>query len=451
MTGDPAYDKPLFTYAADTHIGSRYRAYRNIDNNDYNTHQALLLFENKVPFAWKDITSDPLPAEILLYPYLMYHAAHNNYIIAASSIKKTFLESFENKEPRRIITVHSPTEVTPFEGQKMYTQCKHPHKHILNCDECIEQIPVDDAMCEVKSILYRRQHLEDTSMDMEEAREVLVHKKTRIGPFTMVSPVLTSDKCISSSYRPIEYHDFDRVKENSAIRKQACAERKRFKLFQREVCCKCMVKSECDHLEHGATNWIRRGCDGPIEGTEHQVAQRIVRQVVIPYTGKQLMILLQNSGELSERYNRRKYVLTFKTQYRNSQTHLIYGLNRYTCPGEFIPFHSYQEAINCIENYKRRYCLEPNPVLSTIQKATLVELANRDWSPTIQAGWHSTSYPTLGLTYRPGYGFTQEYAWNRGGTLPWNVNVSTLTDCYAHFANFSFAQRTSSPTAYRRY
>ncbi len=448
MTLDPTYNKPLFTYAASVPIRRvhRYSSYYNQYGNDqYGDYKALLLFEDKLPFPkWELIVNDPLPAKILKYPYVLYQGQPNNYIIATANLERVFTENFENEDVPPLLIAHNAEKTEVYNGKQMYLQCAHPHKHIISCRECIEKIPLKDAQCMAKTLIQQHDQSSDETMDMESVRDILVNKKTEIGPFTMVSPVLTADNAISSSYRPFEAHDFDMIESQVQSRQLAQTERKRFSLFQQETCSQCMVQKECSYLDHGTKDWGRRYCRGCYAGTEQQNARIVLRQQKIPYTGEQLMILLRNSGELDRRYDRRKYYLTFKITHNPVAQEFVFGLNRFTNPGEFIPIRSFKNAMEIIKEYKDNYITSTTERLTAIQKAALVELVNQDYSPRQQAGWHQTEYAALGVTYRPGGDLIQSYTWNSGGELPWSVRIKTLKEFYAHYGRFAFLSKTHS-------
>jgi len=441
---------PLFTYAAEVPLTHRTYHYARIDNSDYDNHPALLLFENKLPFKeWHRIAEDPLAAKILQYPYMMYRSNHNGYIVATADIEKGFLESFMEGSPPHNVVVQGPDTIPHFDGPEVFLQCVHPHKHIIQCAECIAKVPIGDATCDAKAFIVCREESPEVPLDMEETRDLLVNRRTKIGPFTMISPVLTADKAVASSYRPIRYHNFEHVEENSELRKLAYKERQRFKLFKQQACPVCMVKAECGYLDYGTGNWARRGCSGHYEGTEHAVARRILKQVDIPYTGKQLMFLLRNAGALHKRYNRCNYVLTFKIQHLKGKYTLVHGLNRTTRPGEFTRIPTFKESVAFIENYRDTPPLQTTQTLSTIQKAALVELVYQDYSPTRQAGWRNTSYPTLDTSYTGFNKLVQRYSYGGRETLPWTVVINSLKEFYSHFTTLTFVGKMRSTYAHR--
>jgi hypothetical protein len=279
----------------------------------------------------------------------------------------------------------------------------------------------------------------------------LQSRKSKLGGFTYVGPALTSEVVIASAFRPLDEHDFRYVERNTECRKDAQTERNRYKNFRKEVCPDCAFEAICKH----DTSYNTRSCKGAYAKTETDIAKEILSNVSVPFTEKQLLYLLYNSGELEKRYNRRKYTATLCISHKFPGK-IQFCLIRNTKPSWYddknIIIDTFEEAKEILEKYGN-YQLPPESIcLTPIQKATLFELLAQQESPRERTGWHSTVYDTLctSLYRRNIPTFEQRYSWGGGrGLLPWSVHVENLADIYENFATLKFASKNRN--SLRRY
>lgn len=102
--------------------------------------------------------------------------------------------------------------------------------------------------------------------DDDLAKELLENRKTKIGPFTYVSPKLTIPEghVFVPSFRHYEDHDFSRIDENSEIISKASKKAADGQQFKKKQCVKCPIQRACSSY---------RSCKGPYPPSEEMVKQ----------------------------------------------------------------------------------------------------------------------------------------------------------------------------------
>lgn len=291
----------------------------------------------------------------------------------------------------------------------------------------------------------------------------LLSRKSTIAEFTYVSPKLTALENFAKTYRPVEEHDFEMVEERSATVRQGILERKRRRKFKREVCSTCLVQKGC-RKEYSEKQ--EKHCSGPYAYTEKEAVQAVLSSTEIPFTNYQLLYLAYNSGELDKRYLRRKYWATFKVVGNK----LRFGICRYTT-GEFTALKDFKEAKELLCKYNRQVFAPRKAFkyLTPLEKALLVILGYRHYSPVSVSRWHITQYDVLGIKYDGPYtGFSLHFKYNNPHTevhyqpegkahttycglkLPWTIDAKNFNDIFEECTEIEPLRQTTHPLSYMK-
>lgn len=349
--------------------------------------------------------------------------------------------SVANKDEHVIL--YSPDKgVYTLNLQEVYYKCMLPHKIIMGCENC----KATTNTCEIKKIELDYYGDED-SWTPEDAKEQLENRKSQLAGFTYISPKLTTPaidwenkkECFGQLYRTPSHHDFSRIDDMSEFVASGLRERGRAKRFTKKACSQCLITEKCEY---------NRGCTGPYTDTEKTATDRIISKCKIPFTHKQLLYLLVNSGLLYERVNRRKTWTTFKLDSGPpyGQDHVLqYGFMRET-QEDFQPFRSFNAAKNAIEAYDTPVIPDDHtPKLTRKDIAILLELAARTQSPRY-CTWGYHSYCTIGIRYdthahKFRMYFRDPCTWG-GSVLYTKVRAKSLQDIFSAYQGFKFLEKS---------
>ena len=353
---------------------------------------------------------------------------------------------------------HSPRGgIETIDLQKAYYGCKLPHRTILGCKDCLYRDT--KTSCRVKEIglLSKETETRKSPVDIIEDK-LLKSRKSKIGEFTYVSPRLTAMGDFAKTFRPVDEHDFTEVESRSEIVQQGLRERGRRRNFKKNVCPTCVVQQGCDR---GYSESQAKHCEGPFDRTEQETIKHILETTNIPFNKYQLLYLALNSGELDNRYKRRKYWATF----RMLGGMLTFGLCRVTT-GDYEPFRDFNaaKALLCKYNNKVRIPGKGDKHLTPKMKALLIELAYRHYSPCRVSRWHTVQYDVLGIEYHPHA--HHEPAWNllfkfnsgsggyyrpSGWVMPWSVTVKNFDNIFQEYTSLHTISQTRHPLSYYRF
>ena len=416
--------------------------------------ECLLLFHKTEGSFTEDeihkITSDPLCQKLMgdtLMASVVHETEGESLLLSREFFTKA-IAPMPTAAPNDTITMVTPENgVQQVNLQKVYYGCTLPQRAIVGCKACADSSTKQSCILKEqwRKIITTGEYDDFTA---EDAIGALTNRKSTIAGFTYVSPKLTQMKAFTSTYRTYGDHDFSMVKENSDIIKRGLQERSRKQRFIQEACSTCLVRETCNRWN---TPTDVKYCKGPYIETEAEAHKAIVKNAKIPFTNKQLLFLALNSGELGKRYNRCISWATFLYDYNRG---LTFGIRRKNT-GEILARLTFKEAEEVIRKHKSAvFEIRDHKPLALQQKAVLIELASRDYSPNFRSGWHRTQYQALGLEYNPyRKAWTLHFKFNSasgyyrpyGMLLPWDVKADTLADVYQHYGNLETLTKQSHP------
>lgn len=412
-----------------------------------------LLFFHKTEGSFTEdeiyaLASDPLCQQLMgdtLLASVVHESEGESLLLSREFLTKAIVP-MSAAAPNDTVTMVTPGNgVQMVNLQKVYYGCTLPQRAIVGCKTCADSETKQNCILKEQ---WRRVVTADEYDDFtaEDAIDALTNRKSTIAGFTYVSPKLTQTKAFTSTYRTYSDHDFSMVEENSDTIKRGLQERSRKQRFIKEACSTCLVREACDSW---STPTDVKYCKGPYIETEAEAHKAIVKNSKIPFTNKQLLFLALNSGELGKRYNRCISWATFMYDYNRG---LHFGIRRKNT-GHILAQLTFEEAEKVIRTYNSYvYEIQDHKPLSMQQKAVLLELAGRDWSPNFRSGWHRTQYQALGIVYSPhgkkwilNFKFNSSSGYYRpyGMLLPWEVQASTLADVYQHYGNLETLSKES--------
>lgn len=347
--------------------------------------------------------------------------------------------------------------------EDVYYECTKPIKAMLGCSECLNrEISNDDCPWKKAQGGIKLNRNDDHYLN---AWDLFKNRKTKIGPFTFISPALTTPKYFSKTKRPYDEHDFEMITSVSKDRSKGMKERWRLIKFKKHVCKECSIQKGCNaHYRNKYDYWNIQGCKGAYKKEIHN---EILRNKKTQLTQKQILQLLYCGGELEKRYNRCKYFGTL-TMVGNE---LVYGLNHVNSYTSSYIFRTFKEASEILQTYMpntwKKSCdwVEHNKIsnknISNKIITAIVESASLNYSPRLINGWRITSYKVLYINL-------VKYSWpcksptidihftwgrskNGSVTLPWNLNIRTIDDIYENYGTLHTAEKQESMLNYLTY
>lgn len=289
--------------------------------------------------------------------------------------------------------------------------CSLPQKYILGCSACMdEETAYNIDYCEARRLRERRYK----TLPQELIDEVYSwkHLKKKIGDFTFVSPSSVQDKVFASRIIGLQDIDFSAPEGHRERRREASATQEKGREFKKEHCSICLMSSAC-----GQGQW----CDRRYDKAESAYYADISDRATIPFTDKQMRVLLYNSGPIG-RYNRRDSYLTFR--YLNGALEFVVGGIHRGCEKAL----TYREALKLL---KERGDLYDPPKFKVTQKlkALLVATTSIQENRGPSHGWGHGRFPVRFTKYQAGpETFTQYYY--RGHRMHEGLSVTNLQDIY---------------------
>jgi len=309
--------------------------------------------------------------------------------------------------------------------------CTLPHKLILGCSECLNEVENPELHCEIKKI-YQAQKTQRVPSEIMDTLERWKHLKMQLEGYTFISPIYTAGQTSFSSRRlAVGSVNFDAIDRNIEARKEAAQSRVQKDRFRKNVCGICLVN-------HCCPNDRSRWCEGAYDKSEDAYYEHILEVCNIPYTNAQLAYLLKNSGRLSSYFQGKEHYLTFR--YRDGLQYMLGNMRT----GEERPM-TYKQAQEIIQKcgYGTSY---PEKLRITKRlKALLAVVSSFSQSPTMGSGWHKTSYAARYTRYEDD-GFRQYFYYKRSNEIAsWSFYVKDLTDVYRSHGRIPFVSKTVSP------
>lgn len=448
----PNHDAELvFTVAAS--LGERVSSYRRPLSRD---SQCCLLFgkrsspleldnlEYHKEIANSDLTREFLGDSFSIIP-IHYEHEHPRWgtghkpltaLIATSSPDRICRLALAHTGTKPLTLVQRGV-VQHLDGLDVLNKCGLPDKYIIGCHECVADTDIPNV-CPIVSLLSLKDVPEFT---VDTYMESVTYWKSHIGSFVAIGPTLTSEHLITPAHRDILHHSFGYIAENFRDRKRGAEERSRYTRFQKEVCNQCAIKEACWY--EGAS----RACPGYYAKTLKDTALEITRTVACNFSGPQLRLLLDNSGPLDRRVGRLKGAFTLV--YCQSNREVKFVVNRKTDPGtRLMATNKFAEALSWINTYRERPRVRDSYAhMLAPEKATLLELLARSYSPRYYNGWRSTTYPIYYVKQKIGGGFRMVFSWGHSGRceLPWEVTADSLLDVFKNYRELLYASRTDPP------
>lgn len=311
--------------------------------------------------------------------------------------------------------------------QEVYYSCLLPHRQLVGCIECVKEMEDTPKDCVIKKAL--KQDAATSHIETEDLLDQFQNRKTMLGPFTYISPRLTSTEYFQKTLRDEDEHDFKMIEDNSAMITQGLHERQRVKLFRKTYCSNCFINSVCYHSSY---------CSGTYDKTSGDATATILSQVHIPYTDDQLSYLLAHCGELPKRVNNRVGYLTFcvgsQEQYYNQivpdKRELMMCVTHRRHPDSLLlVLPTFDDATSFIKtHYKHDHAplWEPGTPIPVEYKALLIEaVTHRRWDRYPGITCNRSSITLEGIS-----------RWNRQLSPYYSENMQTLLDYYTRFKSF---------------
>ena len=304
--------------------------------------------------------------------------------------------------------------------------CSLPQKYILGCTACMdEETEYSIDYCEARRLRERRYK----TLPQELIDEVYgwKHLKKKIGDFTFVSPSSVQDRVFASRIIGLRDIDFSAPEGHRERRREAAATQEKGREFKKEHCSICLMSSAC-----GQGQW----CDRRYDKSESAYYTDIVDRATIPFTDKQLRVLLYNSGPIG-RYNRRDSYLTFR--YLNSVLEFVVGDIHHGREKNL----TYREALKLLKE-RGDLCEPPKFKITQKLKALLVATTSIQENRGPSHEWGSRSHPVRFTKYAMGpETFTQYYY--RNHRMQEGLSVKDLQDVYRATHRIPLAVGTAIP------
>ena len=446
----------------------------------YNNDQVVLLFNHLRPapdnFAeiLQDMNRHPVLKVVCKLGVLAPPGAQRDEFQITTDIEPfLFPDSYTDNADALIYLGTEAGIVLPLNMVETYYSCKLPHRTIVGCEACINIETVTNCVAKTWFLTHRKRRKTDTYAwaaygDPNSVRAQLKNRKDIIGGFTYISPRLTLSEgniCIPAPQRhsnpdlcklidrePDE-HDFTGVTYHSEVATRSVRERTRFKRFTAEVCPTCLVHRGC--TDQG---YDKRWCKGPYDISEEDATTKILSEHEIPYDDVFLATLLTHyCGELPFRVNRKLAHLS--CEIAPMENVLKFGL-MYDAQGYFeaLELSDLTDLIAWLRSGTRPVASDPLP---PHQRAILIELASRQYSPPENGHWHKTSYRSFFIQrisgapfhpHKPASRLKLHFRYNchsrepdRDWEIPWTVDATCLGDIYGHYESLKTLQKTDHP------
>lgn len=260
--------------------------------------------------------------------------------------------------------------------------CKLPQRHILGCEECLDEERHPDLVyCEVKHLYEKREKRVPRSIisDLRGWR----HLQKRVGKYTFVSPSCVQDRMhFVGRVVGINRVNFEAPEEHREARQEIAETQERLRQFRETHCTTCLLRELC-------CTSSARWCNSKFDKTEEEYAEDILHRAIIPFTDDEFWYLFTNSGELKTPYKRKRSYVTFR--YRDGLEFVLghlYSPRRDERPLDF------KRAREIIEGHR----FSPRAVLpldvkrTTHLKALLVSMAAITESPAGSADKYFQKY-----------------------------------------------------------
>jgi hypothetical protein len=314
--------------------------------------------------------------------------------------------------------------------RKIRDACTLPHRLILGCSECLPEPENPELHCGIKRLYLDRD--DNLSEDVLNAISRWKHLKVKLFGHTFVSPTYTGEYSpFSARNKDHSSIDFDNVVNNVEARKEVAKARANSQKFRVTECSRCLGSGLC---ESARAKW----CYGPYGKTDKEYYEYIIKKTKVPFTNAQIAYLLNNSGSLNHRHNRRLSYLTFR--YDGDALNFVIG--RMTT-GEERSI-TFKEAKSIIENDVEHPRNLPIKITKKL-KALLISAASLSTSPAQGNGWHKTRYDSRSLLLNyPDRLILQFYWRSRHRLLPWEFKCDSLRDIFRHYSRVPRIHQTVS-------
>lgn len=219
-----------------------------------------------------------------------------------------------------VVTPTATIQIPDFNATQL--SCVSPYKFLNQCSRCVLLCPT--AQDCFPRLLVNDLHSYDstTKLDFSDAKEQWKPGKTQIEDFTFRSPMYTAVHSFTKYKRPITQHSdltAEGLREQRVTaQKSRMQKRVRIAACQTLECVRCFIRESCEKLP-----WPRAtNCEGRFHQTAAEAYDYIISKVENPYTFKQTMTLLYNSGGAGD-YNRHKVHASLDLI---ANQHIIFGL-----------------------------------------------------------------------------------------------------------------------------
>lgn len=386
----------------------------------------------------EQIVNDPeyqriMGTNTVIYPYetTPYPVLHASTCVEASvgqaletADKSWDVYMTQEGKPPAVVNLHDA-----------YYQCKRPERLILGCAACLEAANSPDgcSLCTLANeILFA-----PTSVDPEDLTGTLKSRKSKIGNFTFISPVLTSLEYFSKTIRGISEHDFSCVADNAKRRETACKTRNRTNAVERIYCATCLIHKGCRAYSNSTyPSWCSEHYPMDADAAAQQILQLYPPAMPLAQMGE----LLYNSGVLNRRYAKKIAAATFVLgDYPNHRTP-VFIIQARIGKRRLLTCDTYEQARDVLTEYNGAYH-SLDREFTSLEYALLMEALQHTSSPRNHNGWHSTEYRVLYHTisrWRKN-AITTNYTFNSRGqrVLPWTLTAESLSDYVRHYGHLS--------------
>lgn len=419
-----------FTYAfSNTHTIRRKKGSRTATTSD--TYVYLLF---NVPPNEQDeekLLRDPIVAS--LFPGTRFGTQLDEHYAITNDVSALSPGFADDKEQRA--TCIEGDQFFVLDPKEIHNACALPHKYILGCSDCLEEEDDDEnahAHCRVKKLYDAR--ADYVTEELQEDVQAWKHLKVKVGDYTFITPTYTQQRSnFAGRIVGINSVDFTNPEWHQEQRQAAAQTRARHEAFIKAECdAKCLFQAKC--------NKGRNYCSGAYDQTEKAYYDHILSRAIVKFTNKQIQYLLAHSGILDKKYNRREAYLSFR--YRDGLEFIIGDIHR----GRTRSL-TFKEAQEIIKTHGRELGegRRSFPVTKKL-KALLIVLSIFDESPSMNSGWHRTTYPVRHLEYSPWCKeFVQYYYSKKHGVTSWTLRASELAHVYGPYQRVPFVQKSQSP------
>ena len=327
-----------------------------------------------------------------------------------------------------------------------YFGCSLPQKQIIGCDSCrtrafAGKTEPNDKHCQTLWLQHANHKAFGTEITegfwsdrSDVMRKTVLKKRPDIGRYTFISSAWTTHENFQSAFRSPDEHtfDYDSVMEAKEELSRRADSGNEVKSWLRKNCPTCLVQDGC---KASSNRWDRCSCSRTEQAyhyTKEEALDTILENSIIPYTDKQLRILLRYSGhgELPKRMQRCLTIPTFITNnhcsttgdYLRNREELGFVFVRRTSPGQhmYTP-KSFKDTVETLAKYMDVSVKQlirnarSHPMPTKHDKVMLMVGAARSYTPLRQRGFGCTQYQINSVEQQP--------YWNGSGSR-WKLNVT---------------------------